>query len=304
MPFLIARLLAWRPAGDAGGSGARGSGVGRFLLNLLILLLLAALILWLLSPRESGGQAVSGDGGAGGIPGNFDGGAAGLGEGLPGFPSLGAGALEQLLNLLEQDGADVSRLENGSAVVQLDGEVSLLTGTSTGQAAEHDPVPLFEVTGAANTGYLRTGVGDVYDGGNWSQLDPVSVSYDGAGSVADSVADVYASPTGGLAGLPEWRRESALLTGLPGPHVRSAYCGQHTDKGCRKLRRALLRHCAHLDAPVQRRRARTGSIRSVGHSLLTNPVRVLLVDFHHPSVLPGRVHCGSDLFRPNLYAAA
>ena len=56
-------------------------------------------------------------------------------------------------------------------------------GTSTSQAAEPDPVPLFQVTGAANTGYLRTATGDQYSNGQWTRLDPLELPYRGLADV-------------------------------------------------------------------------------------------------------------------------
>ena len=49
------------------------------------------------------------------------------------------------------------------------------------------PVPLFWVSGAYHTRYLRTATGDVYENGTWKQLDPGHLPVDGDTLVPDSV---------------------------------------------------------------------------------------------------------------------
>ena len=193
---------------------------------------------------------------AGGTQGNADGGAqvetlgdeSGSGEGGSQRSELGAGmgqqgeteavgplgvalsALaaveerEEALQELEETGASVDRLENGTALVTQNGISHLSTGTTTeqvtrgqgttGQGTGGSSPPLFEVTGAGHTGYLRTSVGDVYEAGSWRQLDPVTVPYTGAGTIANAVAGQYASTTSEFAALSEGRRTAALLFGL------------------------------------------------------------------------------------------
>ena len=202
---IVAVILTSRSPKPAVGS------VLRWLLwALLTLLLLAAILFWLLSPRASEEQLPSGAGGTSGEVGIDEGATVQSEGGVSGTASSGAQEVEEVLRELEQAGADIDRLENGGAVVGLDGEVGIVVGTTASRATEGDPVPLFEVMGAANTSYLRTSVGDVYEGGRWMQLDPVAVPYDGAGLVRDRVRDSLASAAGGFGGLPEWRRETAL----------------------------------------------------------------------------------------------
>ena len=167
---------------------------------------------------EDGGPGAGGNGGF--LPAASSSGRAGSGE--------GNGDLEKAFEELEQAGARVERLENGSALVgqntgSLVGEAEV--GQSTGSLVASTPttrqstqttagIGILEVTGAAHTSYLRTSVGDVYEGGRWQQSDPVTVHHAGAGTLSDSVRDRYADATSELAALPIWRRDTALLFGL------------------------------------------------------------------------------------------
>ena len=167
---------------------------------------------------EDGGPGAGGSGGF--LPAASLSGRAGSGE--------GNGDLEKALEELEQAGARVERLENGSALVsQNTGSLvgAAEVGQSTGSLVASTPttrqstqatagIGILEVTGAAHTSYLRTGVGDVYESGRWQQLDPVTVHYTGMGILSDSVRDRYADATSELAALPRWRRDTALLFGL------------------------------------------------------------------------------------------
>ena len=167
---------------------------------------------------EDGGSGAGGTGGF--LPAASSSGRAGSVE--------GNGDLEKALEELEQAGAHVERLENGSALVgQNTGSLvgAAEVGQSTGSLVASTPttrqstqatagIGIFEVTGAAHTSYLRTGVGDVYESGRWQQLDPVTVHYTGMGTLSDSVRDRYADTTSELAALPRWRRDTALLFGL------------------------------------------------------------------------------------------
>ena len=125
--------------------------------------------------------------------------------------SVEAEDLDRELTALAAAGAKIERLENGSALISPITS-SLLSGTTTMQAtAPSSGMHLFEVTGAAHTRYLRTGVGDVYEEGRWEQLDPVTVPYAGTGTISDSVGAQDASAASGFAALPDWRRDTALL---------------------------------------------------------------------------------------------
>ena len=179
----------------------------RLLLPLLLLGLLAALLFWRMDCSAIDGlQSLSGAG-------------AGIGDEMKNAEETAGpnSALEDREKaLLEWDsgGASVFRLENGGAIVTQDGLSHLIEEPTTRQATKSSPAPVFEVTGAAHTGYLRTSVGDVYEGGRWRQLDPVSVPYSGLGSIGDSVRESYDSPANEFSELPIWRRSSAFLFGL------------------------------------------------------------------------------------------
>ena len=108
--------------------------------------------------------------------------------------------------------ATVTEMENGASLVTKDGvAIGLATGTTSAQAKEPSTTPVFFVTGAENTGYLRTSVGDVYQNGVWQQLDPVTIGYEPPGSVPHLVRDEIDRPGGELASLPEWRVDPGLL---------------------------------------------------------------------------------------------
>ena len=91
----------------------------------------------------------------------------------------------------ERLGAVVTVLETGGTLVQLDGETFFTGGTTAHQAEATPPVPLLEVAGAANTGYLRMSVGEVYEGGQWSQLDPAAIPYSAGNHVPTETREFY-----------------------------------------------------------------------------------------------------------------
>ena len=116
---------------------------------------------------------------------------------------------------LDTLGAKVSPLENGGSVIAWEGQSHGSPGTSTSQAAEPDPVPLFQVTGAANTGYLRTATGDQYSNGQWTRLDPLELPYRGLADVRPLVdkglsaasKEIAASPLRPGTALLAWPKE-------------------------------------------------------------------------------------------------
>ena len=119
---------------------------------------------------------------------------------------------EQARGNLTSMGAEVTEAENGGSVVSRGSEIlGMSGGTTTAQATRPDPIPLFVVTGAAHTSYLRTTVGDVYDKGWWRQLEPVSLAYKANQSVPHLVRNEMAREDGLLASLPAGRVDSALL---------------------------------------------------------------------------------------------
>ena len=129
-------------------------------------------------------------------------------------------ALGDLLEVLS--GSDVIRLETGGVLIrqgraggqgQSPGYHSLSVGTGAHQATEPPHIPVFEVRGAANTPYLRTGVGDVYEHGRWAQQDPASIPYPAGGSTYDLLREVFYTPARDDLQLPGGPFEPALLFG-------------------------------------------------------------------------------------------
>ena len=84
---------------------------------------------------------------------------------------------EDAAEILAQFGAQAIPLENGGVLVNGASAPSWVPGTTTRQAREHTPVPVFQVTGGVSTGYLRTATGEIYSDGGWSQIDPVQLRY-------------------------------------------------------------------------------------------------------------------------------
>ncbi len=79
-------------------------------------------------------------------------------------------------------------LETGSAVlVRDDSAVLLMPGVSAAPAANISPNPLFIVTGAAHTSFLRSATGDVYQNGEWTQLDPVRLHGEAGSDIAAGI---------------------------------------------------------------------------------------------------------------------
>ena len=102
--------------------------------------------------------------------------------------------------------------ETGGSLVTRDSQVvSLAAGATTAQASEPNPVPIFIVRGSAHNRYLRTSAGDVYEGGGWRQLDPVTVSYDAGSSVPHLVRDEINRPAGAFSSLTGQRVNAALV---------------------------------------------------------------------------------------------
>ncbi len=123
---------------------------------------------------------------------------------------------EEALKALEELGAEVSWLENGAALVNRNGYATWIPGTTTRQVGKPPRIPIFSVTGAAHTRYLRTSVGDVYLGNSWSQLDPVSIPYSAGRNVFDIVEGSYTGRSDGFGSLPSHRVETEALFGMPG----------------------------------------------------------------------------------------
>ena len=84
---------------------------------------------------------------------------------------------EQMEEALEEMGATPTELENGGSAINWGGATSWSVGATTQQAPEPDSVPIFQVSGDANTSYLRVSSGDIYGNGGWRRLDPVELDY-------------------------------------------------------------------------------------------------------------------------------
>ena len=84
---------------------------------------------------------------------------------------------EQMEEALEEMGATPTELENGGSAINWGGATSWSVGATTQQAPEPDSVPIFRVSGDANTSYLRVSSGDIYGNGGWRRLDPVELDY-------------------------------------------------------------------------------------------------------------------------------
>jgi transglutaminase-like putative cysteine protease len=72
-------------------------------------------------------------------------------------------------------------------------------GTSTAQAYDLPPkIPIFEVSGAAHTNYLRVAIGEEYNNGNWTQMDAIFLNYQNNTSLQALVRSNYKLPVNGL----------------------------------------------------------------------------------------------------------
>ena len=136
------------------------------------------------------------------------------------------GIQQEAQKALEEAGAEIIATENGGTVVTSDGECyGIGVGTTTRQVAQPGTGPggggpdegraVFFVSGAAHTSYLRTAVGDLYDYGQWRQLDEVSLDYDAGQSIAHLVRNEMA------------KLESGFQIG--GPATESLLSGFETD---------------------------------------------------------------------------
>ena len=142
--------------------------------------------------------------------------------------TLGGGnedAVVEALQALEEAGQQVTELENGGFVLEKGGSQYFVPGTTTAQSPGLLETPLFKVTGAAHTGYLRTATGDVYAGGRWRQLDPVAIDTTPGANVPGIVWRHFDRASGNFAGVPFERRGTVSLFG-----VYEHYYGQWKDE--------------------------------------------------------------------------
>lgn len=139
-----------------------------------------------------------------------DGDSGELDELVESLSSPDAAEREEALSALRELG-DVTPLENGGTILKQRGGQRWVGGTTTRQSPGIPEDPVFNLTGARNTGYLRTNVGDVYENGRWRQLDPVSISYSGDGNIPNQVLTELSSESSQFAFLPDSRRNRELL---------------------------------------------------------------------------------------------
>ena len=142
---------------------------------------------------------------------------------------------EQARQELEQAGAEILETENGGTVITQDGECfSIGVGTTTRQVEKPgssedgasgedgseegssgdsgESRTLFVISGAGHTRYLRSAVGDIYENGEWRQLDRVSLDYDASQSIPHLVKNELARLGTGFAS--NGPATTALLAGF------------------------------------------------------------------------------------------
>ena len=126
----------------------------------------------------------------------------------------GAVEREAASNALKDVGASVFGLESGGAVVNSGGLSWWIPGTTANRSAVGRRHPVFEVNGAAKTGYLRTATGDTYENGQWTQAGAAWLPYDSpSADVLDIVRARIGGPTEGLELVPDWRDNPSLTAG-------------------------------------------------------------------------------------------
>ena len=125
---------------------------------------------------------------------------------------------------LEDIGASLTTLENGTSLVTNRNQGYWVPGTTTAQSSGLPHNPVFEVRGAAHTNYLRTATGEVYENGQWRQLDPVNLRYTPPADLPGLVASAIDTPVGPFSSLAPQRIDHALLA-----QFTTAPAEQHTD---------------------------------------------------------------------------
>ena len=112
---------------------------------------------------------------------------------------------------LERLGASVQTLENGASLVIHKNLGYWVPGVTTAQSAGLAKNPIFEVAGAANTGYLRVTVGDVYRNGLWLTLFPVELASAANARVPQLITSALRRPDGPFASIPDNRLDLSLV---------------------------------------------------------------------------------------------
>ena len=118
-----------------------------------------------------------------------------------------AGVRKAAAAALERFGVQVTELETSGFVASAGGfGTGLGVGMGAFQAQKPPKIPVFRVTGAGSTNYLRTGAGDVYENGSWRQLDPVDVVTGAGGNFAAALDENLAewNTAGDRPAPPEW----------------------------------------------------------------------------------------------------
>ena len=139
---------------------------------------------------------------------------------------------------LEEAGAAIAQTENGGSIVTKDGEsFAIGVGTTTRQVEKPGSLGdnasgdgdggsgdggtggsmerslVFSVSGAAHTRYLRSAVGETYEGGRWHRLDRLSLDYDSGQSIPHLVRNGLARTGSDAFLLPQGVSNTELLAG-------------------------------------------------------------------------------------------
>ena len=130
--------------------------------------------------------------------------ASALGDSEVSVRDAARGALERL-------GASVQTLENGASLVDYRNTGYHVPGVTTAQGGGLIQNPVFEVSGAANTGYLRLTVGDVYRNGLWLTLFPVELASAANARVPQLITSALRRPDGPFASIPDNRLDLSLV---------------------------------------------------------------------------------------------
>ena len=131
-----------------------------------------------------------------------------LGDTTPGYE-------EAAREILEERGATITELENGSSLIVFENQgYSVSGGGGTTQVAGLVHNPIFQVHGAGHTSYLRTSVGDVYENGKWRQMHPVGFWVYPGEKVPAAVVREMENPDSDFARYPPERLDVALLAGF------------------------------------------------------------------------------------------
>ena len=120
---------------------------------------------------------------------------------------------EAARSALESLGADIYHTETGGSVIRdsQSGRIAFPPGTTTEQASSGNDFAVFSVTGAKRTEYLMTATGDVYEDGQWQQLDPVFVDNNPSGPITKLVRNDMERGRAPWDTLPDSRIEHLLL---------------------------------------------------------------------------------------------